>query len=370
MDTLHYAKELSPLINALQQLGAHITNTTITQRFPTTEATKPLVVLPFGVEQFHEQLTSNFTTYVSEQQINPITPCLNVTPDCNCYTYHKIKWKPDRWTVISHNASKNIYDFEMVHLRLMKQTRYFIPHIQGRTPPYNMYLQNSTDALLFISHAISYFYEKYEEVRFKLFHDIRQWPTKTTGPCFVGLLEFPLVVKSTYGATPLPDGTYEYDAVTKPCLTETQSWLQKVNSTEYRLFFPKGKLRNVLARTRQRSRYLEETKYPETLNFEWGYHNDTGYILRIQIGSLRQDTPKNWWIHRQTDSLLGYHEHLFMPPYLRTIRTICSYTRFKRHYYAKSKYVKIPRKTYLRQHVNEIKTSTASWPVPRTKKHC
>ena len=370
VNTRHYATEYSPLIQALQRLGAHITNMTITPGVPITEATKPLVILPYDLEQSYEQIKSNFTTYAAERQIRPITPRLNVTPDCNCYTYQEIYWKPDHWTVISHNASNKNYDFEMVHLALTNQPRYFIAHIQGRTPPYNIYRQHATDALLFASHAISYFYEKYTQVRFKLFHDIRPWPTKPTGPCFVGLLEFPLVAKKMYAPTSLFDGTYEHDAVTTPCMMETQSWLQKVNSTEYRLFFPKGKLRNVLARTRQRSKYLEKTKFPEALDFEWGYPNDTGYILRIQVGSIRQNIPKNWWIHRQTDSLLGYHEHFFMPPYLRTIRTTYSYIRFKRHYYAEGKYAEIPGKKYLRQRVEEINTNTVSWPVPRKRRDC
>jgi len=68
VNTRHYAIEYSPLIKALQQLGAHITNMTITQRVPTTEATKPLVIFPFDLEQSHEQIKSNFTTYVAERK--------------------------------------------------------------------------------------------------------------------------------------------------------------------------------------------------------------------------------------------------------------------------------------------------------------
>jgi len=82
-----------------------------------------------------------------------------------------------------------------------------------------MYPQESTDALFFISQTISYFYEKYEQVKFRLYHDIHSWQTKQTGPCFVGLSDIPLVENTFYGPTSLPDGTFENDAVTEPCLT-------------------------------------------------------------------------------------------------------------------------------------------------------
>jgi len=91
VDTRQYATEFLPLVKALQKIGATTTNTTRSQRVPNTKATKPVVILPYDLEQFHKQLTTNWTTYVAEQQISPLTPGLSVNPDCNCYNYHKIR---------------------------------------------------------------------------------------------------------------------------------------------------------------------------------------------------------------------------------------------------------------------------------------
>jgi len=120
----------------------------------------------------------------------------------------------------------------------------------------------------------------------------------------------------------LPDGNFEYDSITQPCLTETLTHLLPFHSyknrllpfntkehNDYKVFFPKGNIRNVLARTCQRSRYLETTGYLEALDFEWGFPNDTGYILNIKVGPLRTSLPSIWWIQQQTTSLLGYHKH-------------------------------------------------------------
>jgi len=151
-------------------------------------------------------------------------------------------------------------------------------------------------------------------------------------------------------------------------ITARQTPLQNFNNImpqniEY--FFPKGTLRNVLARLRLRSQYLKDIKYPEALDFEWGFPNDTGYVLRIQAMTLRLEIPKNWWIHQQSPSILGYHKHFFTPSYLQTIRTTYSYERRRRHYYNNGIYVKKPKTQYLNQRVDEVKQTLTSWPLPR-----
>jgi len=358
------ATNLSTLTTALQQTEAIITSLPISQQTTRRQNTKPILALPFDLEQFHKHLLHNWTTYSSEQQIQTLTKPLNVTPDCNCYYYYRVKWKPDQWTTLQWEPVLSFLDFQMINLKLIKQPFYLIPHIYEGFPPYNMSLHNSFDALMFISQIISYFYEKYELVRFKLFHNHTPWIKKYSGPCFMNIQDFPSVITDMYGPTPRYDGSFEYEKVSHHCPPDILTRLQHYNATDYRTFFPKGILRNVLARLRLRSKYLTDFKYPEALDFEWGFPNDTGYILHIHTQTLRLEIPKNWWIHQQSPSLLGYHKHFFTPSYLQTIRTTYSYERRRRHYYNNGLYVKQPKTQYLRQHVDELKPALTSWPIP------
>ena len=335
-----YATNLSTLTTALRHTEAIITSLPISQQTTRRQLTKPILALPFDLEQFHKHLLHNWTTYSGEKQIRTLTKPLNVTPDCNCYNYYRVKWKPDQWTTLQRNPVMSFLDFEMINLKLIKQPSYLIPHIYEALPPYHMHLNNSFDALMFVSHIISYFYEKYELVRFKLFYNHIAWVNKHSGPCFINIQDFPPVITSMYGPTSRYDGSFDYEEVPHHCPPDTLTKLQQHNATEYRIFFPKGTLRNVLARLRLRSRYLTDIKYPEALDFEWGFPNDTGYVLRIQAMTLRLEIPKNWWIHQQSPSLLGYHKHFFTPSYLQTIRTTYSYERRRRHYYNNGAYVK------------------------------
>ena len=365
-----YATNLSTLTTALQQTKAIISPLPISQQTTRRQLTKPILTLPFDLEQFHKHLLHNWTTYAGEKQIRTLTKPLNVTPDCNCYNYYRVKWKPDQWTTLQRNPVMSFLDFEMINLKLIKQSFYLISHIHEALPPHNMSLHNSFDALMFISQIISYFYEKYELVRFKLFYNHIPWIKKLSGPCFINIKDFPLVITSMYGPTPKYDGSFEYEEVSHHCPPDTLTKLQHYNATEYRIFFPKGILRNVLARLRLRSQYLQDIKYPEALDFEWGFPNDTGYILRIQAMTLRHEIPTNWWIHQQSPSLLGYHKHFFTPSYLQTIRTTYSYERRRRHYYNNGVYVKKPKTQYLRQRVDELKPTLTSWPLPRHHINC
>jgi len=179
------ATELSLLKHALQHDGNIITDFPINQQIPYRQPIKPIVALPFDLKQFHAHINNDWTTYSVQQQIRPSTPLLNVTPDCSCYNYYEINWQPDQWTSLIHDSSRTSFDFETVHLKLINKKNFFIPHIQNKAPLYNMSVEHSNDALLFTSYVISYFYEKFESVRFKLFHNIKPWRTKHSGPCFV-----------------------------------------------------------------------------------------------------------------------------------------------------------------------------------------
>ena len=368
--TRQYATDLSTLITALRHTEAIITPLPISQQTTRRQLMKPILALPFDLEQFQKHLLHNWTTYYGEKQISTMTKPLNVTPDCNCYNYYRVKWKPDQWTILRRDPIMSFLDFEMINLKLIKQSFYLIPHIHAALPPYHMHLHNSFDALMFISQIISYFYEKYEFVRFKLFYHHIAWAHKYSGPCFLNIQDFPLVITNMYGPTPRYDGSFDYDEVSHHCPSDTLTKLQQYNATEYRIFFPKGILRNVLARLRLRSQYLKDFEYLEALDFEWGFPNDTGYVLRVQATTLRLEIPKNWWIHQQSPSLLGYHKHFFAPSYLQTIRTTYSYERRRRHYYNNGLYVKKPKTQYLAQRVDEVKQNLISWPLPRHRINC
>ena len=368
--TRQYATDLPTLITALRHTEAIITPLPISQQTTRRQLMKPILALPFDLEQFQKHLLHNWTTYYGEKQISTMTKPLNVTPDCNCYNYYRVKWKPDQWTILRRDPIMSFLDFEMINLKLIKQSFYLIPHIHAALPPYHMHSHNSFDALMFISQIISYFYEKYEFVRFKLFYHHIAWAHKYSGPCFLNIQDFPSVITSMYGPTPRYDGSFDYDEVSHHCPPDTLTKLQQYNATEYRIFFPKGILRNVLARLRLRSRYLKDFEYLEALDFEWGFPNDTGYVLRIQATTLRLEIPKNWWIHQQSPSLLGYHKHFFAPSYLQTIRTTYSYERRRRHYYNNGLYVKKPKTQYLAQRVDEVKQTLTSWPLPRHRINC
>jgi len=80
--------------------------------------------------------------------------------------------------------------------------------------------------------------------------------------------------------------------------------------------------------------YIKRTGYPEVLNFEWSSLEDTGYELRLTVGEELLSLPKAWWIHQQSDSILGCYKNFFAPDHLQTTRTVYSYAKGDRHYYA------------------------------------
>ena len=127
---------------------------------------------------------------------------------------------------------------------------------------------------------------------------------------------------------------------------------------------------NVIPQTRHKLLYIEKTGYPDVLDFEWSTLEDTGYDLRIEVGQRLTALPKIWWIHHQSDSLLGYHKNFFAPDYLQTKSTVYSFATNNRHYYAGGSYVKKPGVTYLQQRVTEFQPYIQSWLLPRQTRNC
>ena len=116
--------------------------------------------------------------------------------------------------------------------------------------------------------------------------------------------------------------------------------------------------------------YIKKTGYPEVLNFERSSLEDTGYKLRLTVGNKLLSLPKTLWIHQQSDSILGYHKNFFAPDHLQTTRTVYSYAKGDRHYYADGMYVKKTGITYLRQKVTENQPTLRSWQIPTPNWHC
>jgi len=243
--------------------------------------------------------------------------------------------------------------------------RYDIRSIDGRRPPYNMFLDSSSDALLYIFHIVSYFYERFKFVEFKLFNKQHYWPNEFRGRCYVGLNRLPLIkqVHHTIGD--------KYPTIPSECHEEAITRAYRINNTQHSVTFPKSRLRNVVPHYRAPlAVYIKNTGYPEVLNFEWSTPEDQGYDLRLTIGEELLFIPKVWWIHQQSDSLLGNHKNIFAPDHFQTTRTIYSYSRGNRYYYADGKYVKKPGINYLRHKVTEYQPTIYSWQLPNPEWKC
>jgi len=88
------------------------------------------------------------------------------------------------------------------------------------------------------------------------------------------------------------------------------------------------------------------------------------------MGDELPSLPKTWWIHQQSNSLLGYHKNFFAPDYLQTTRAVYSYAKGNRHYYADGMYVKKAGITSLHQRVTENQPTLRSWLIPISNLHC
>jgi len=212
-----------------------------------------------------------------------------------------------------------------------------------------------------ISRIISYFYEHFISVKFKLFTRTTKWRNEFRGNCYFSTKKFPLIKQI------LQTSTTTQHVIDTPCDEEELIRTFTINSTHYVVTFPRYKITNEVPELKNVQQYVEQIKHDYVLDFQWSNPTDTGYSLEIEVGEKLNYIPKTWWIHQQSDSLLGYHYNFFLPNYFKTLQTTYSYARDNRHYFAEGFYVKKPGITYLRQKVVEHTPHITSWPIPTQK---
>ena len=359
-----YATTLQPLLDALQKTGSTVVDLPSHQQTTMTDNVPPLVVLPCDLINFHRNIQQDWQLFAAEIDARPIISPLNVNPDCNCFNYRNIKWRPDGWTIIEHNFSAKQYEFEMIYLELIEQLHYTISSVEGHRTPYILYFLDVSDTSAYISYVISYFYERFQFVKFQLFYRHYNWKPEYKGPCYLGLDRLPLIKKIhfTIGCN--------YSIIPYKCYGKALTRVYRTTKTIYSVTFPNRLMRNVIPQMLKPLIYIKLTGSREVLFSKWSSKTDPGYELKIEVGDELSSIPKTWWIHEQSNSLLGYHKNFFAPDYLQTTKTVYSYARGNRHHYANGMYAKKPGVTYLRQQVTEHRPTTHSWPLPDLNWRC
>ena len=98
----------------------------------------------------------------------------------------------------------------------------------------------SSDAFIYISHVVSYFYERFKYVKFRLFNKHHYWTHEHRGPCYVGQDRLPLI-KQVHHAI-----GNKYPTTPSECFEEALSRVHRITDSHYSVTFPKGKMRNVV----------------------------------------------------------------------------------------------------------------------------
>jgi len=358
MQTRQFSTNLQEFTGTLRRKGIFLDDISPRNRINISTTFKPLVTLRCDTSQFVAQVQRNWNLYNSIRSLKPAIPPLYVNPECDSFFYRHFRWTPESWNILEHTEAAKHFSFEMINFDIIEKPLYIIPNETNSSKPHNMFFSESSDAILFMSYTLSYFYEKFRFVRFKLFVNNDHWPQAQTGPCFVALERLPLIK--------IPLHTFGLHLIDNPiqCKEDKLVRLNQKTPSTFVLHFPKGKLTNLVPLYRKYKEYIKQTKNLDVLDFQRSTSTDTGYTLLIHVGTKLKNPPKIWWIHRQSNSLLGYHDNFFAPEYLRTSQVIHSYARNNRHYYAEGLYVKIPDAKYLAQNVVERNYTIQSWPLP------
>ena len=246
----------------------------------------------------------------------------------------------------------------MIYFDIIDKALYVIRNINQSSLPHNMYLYDSSDTILLISKVISYFYELYQFVRFKL-NISDNLPSKMQRkPCFVALERLPNIKLPlhTFGTTYIPNP--------EQCNEERLVRFRQTAPSAFLVEFPQGQIENRVPTLRNYEIYKQATGHPDVLDFQWTSPSSKAFFLQIEVGPRLTNNPKLWWIYRQSPSVLGYHDNFFAPESLRTSQTVYSYAHGQYHYYADGLYVKLPDVHYLIQNVTENNYTLQKWPLP------
>ena len=349
-----YASDLPSLIKTLSKTGLTAHNISEKLHYNHIEKLPPLAYIPSDLRNFHHQLTHSWFPY-SRNKANPTAyPPTNVNPSCNSFTYNTFHWSPLQWTSITDSSFPNI-DFQMLHFKLPSQTPVTIARADSPRNTITIPHDSLHETFLFMSKILSYFYEKYTHMTFKLFtYTDPELPTNVIN-CTIGLydlLSIQEVIK--------PQGETRV-LYTTPCILEKIIRIQKLTWTEYAVHFSTSRIRNTI---QQPLRYFNSTTREQTLTFQWPYINQTTFKLIIRVSQQRKSLPKIWWILPYTKSLLTLHKNLFAPPSIKTRTTTYSYTFQNKHHYVRGGCIAQCKHKKLHQKVRQQILPTTSWPLP------
>jgi len=351
-----YAKNLFSLTETLKTTGhvfQHISNKL---RYMEIEHIPPLAYIPSDLHSFHKNLHNSWTIYHANKA-SPITyPPTNVNPTCNNFIYQTLHWSPLQWTSINNNFPSLDLDFHMIHLKMPPQNHIKLQSVNHLTNTVTISKRTSAETFLFMSKILSYFYEKYANISFKLFYQMDHTLPMAPINCSIGLNDLPSIqeVIQNNGETRLH--------YTHPCILEKIVRIQQTRWTEYTVHFPTSKVQNI---AQQPLKYLNATTRLQTLDFQWTYTNQTAYKLVIQVKLKRQKLPTIWWILPCTESLLTYHKNLFAPSSINTIATTYSYDFKNKHYHTTGRCIPHCHKNIMSQKIRKKTSQTSSWPLPK-----
>ena len=358
IQTRLFSTNLQEIIETIRQKGISLADISPRNNITISTNFRPLVTLQCDSSQFVAQVQNHWNLYTTIQFEKSAIPPLYVNPNCDSFFYRHFRWTPESWNMLEHEEPAKQFSFEMINFDIIEKPLYIITNETNSHTPHNMFFSESSDAILFMSYTLSHFYEKFQSVRFKLVVNNEQWPQAQIGPCFVALEPLTLIKTSlhTFGLHLINNAVQ--------CNENKLVRLHQQTPSTFALHFPKGKLTNIVPLYRKYKEYIRHTNKPDVLDFQWSTNTDTGYTLLIQVGTPLTSPPKIWWIHRQSDSLLGYHDNFFEPEHLRTSQIIHSFARNNCHYYPEGLYVKMPEVKYLTQNVIERNYTMQSWPLP------
>jgi len=349
-----YASNLSSLIKTLRKTGLTTYNISENLHYYYIEKLLPLAYIPSDLQNFHHQLTHSWAIY-STNQANPTAyPPTNVNPSCNSFTYNVFHWSPLQWTLIADNSFSTT-DFQMLQLKSPPQTQVTIAQTNSPRNTITMSHDSLQETFLFMSKVLSYFYEKYAHITFKLYQDTDPTLPMNTTNCTIGLHDLPSIqeVIKPQGETRI--------LCTPPCILQKIVRIQKLTWTEYEVRFPTSRLRNIKQQT---LKYLNSTTREQTLTFQWPYLNQTAFKLRIRASHQRTHLPKIWWILPYTKSLLTYHKNHFAPPSIKTRTTTYSYAFQNKHHHNRGGCIAQCKHKKPHQKVRRHNSPTTSWPLP------
>ena len=351
-----YASNLASLIETLHKKDIATYNISQTFHYHNIEKLPSLTYIPSDLKNFHNQLTHSWNIYANNKE-NPIAyPPTNVNPSCNSFTHTVFYWSPSQWTSIEDNFLPDT-DFQMIHLVSLSYTQVTIAQTNLPMNTFTISQDSLQETFLFMSKILSYFYEKYSYINFKLTQEKNPTIPMNTINCSIGLHELPSIQEVI---KPQGENRIRY---TTPCILQKIVRIQKSTSNTYTVTFPTSKIRNIKQSSLM---YLNTTTREGTLTFQWPYINKTAFKLEIRTSRRRHHLPKIWWLLPHTKSLLTYQKNLFAPPIVTTRATTYSYTFNNKHHYNKGGCINHCEHEELQETVQRRKLPTTSWPLPET----